>query len=94
MSEDNKLEQEYKEMIKEMATRAGSVVSDSYGLFFSNLFSRLLPQPTMANIKLKTIIKSNAFLIQSSPKQHSCYNYNYTTNNDFVNNTTDKLMLF
>lgn len=30
MSEDNKLEQEYKEMIKEMATRAGSVVSDSY----------------------------------------------------------------
>ena len=30
MSEDNKLEQEYKELIKEMATRAGSVVSDSY----------------------------------------------------------------
>lgn len=30
MSENNKLEQKYKDMIRKMATRAGSVVSDSY----------------------------------------------------------------
>ena len=51
MSENNKLEQKYKDMIRKMATRAGSVVSDSYRDLFIEM-----EQPHFQKLLLKTLI--------------------------------------